>query len=186
MHGRTFSATTSRRRYIRGPAHPAQRFAAKVDPRGPLSLFHGAPGPCHLWTNSLNNKGYGTFWHRRTVKAHRFAYEQARGPIPEGLEVDHVCRRRACVNPGHLRAVTHRENILASSNHVAARAAVTHCPAGHAYDQANTYRAPDGTRKCRPCKNARSRATRAAQRAAQRAPVAPLRLRTTPTLERAA
>lgn len=165
---------------------PAQRFAAKVDPRGPLSLFRGAPGPCHLWTNSLNNKGYGTFWHTRTVKAHRFAYEQAHGPIPDGLEVDHQCRRRDCVNPGHLRAITHRENILASSNHVARRAAVTHCPAGHAYDDANTYRAPDKTRKCRACKNAQNRAARAAKRAPQLATIEPLRPRTDRTLERAA
>ncbi|MEU4998269.1 HNH endonuclease signature motif containing protein [Streptomyces sp. NPDC021622] len=165
---------------------PAQRFAAKVDTTGPWSLRRNCPGPCHLWDSSLNNKGYGTFWNGRTVKAHRFAYEQAHGPIPDGLEVDHQCRRRACVNPGHLRAITHRENILASSNHVAARAAVTHCPANHAYDEANTYRAPDNTRKCRACKNARSRAARAAQRDARLAPVAPLRPRTTPTLERAA
>ncbi|MCR8576181.1 HNH endonuclease signature motif containing protein [Streptomyces sp. Isolate_219] len=166
---------------------PAQRFAAKVDTAGPLPLIRGVLGPCHLWTGSLNDKGYGTFWaYGRTVKAHRYAYEQANGPIPDGLEVDHRCRRRDCVAPGHLDAVTHRVNILRSTNHVAARAAVTHCPAGHPYDDANTYRAPNGTRKCRACKNAHSRAARAAKRAPQLAPVEPIRPRTDHTLERAA
>ncbi|WP_371652479.1 MULTISPECIES: HNH endonuclease signature motif containing protein [unclassified Streptomyces] len=166
---------------------PAQRFAVKVDPRGPLPLIRGVLGPCHLWTGSLNDKGYGTFWaDGRTVKAHRYAFEQANGSIPDGLEVDHRCRRRNCVAVHHLDAVTHRVNILRSANHVARRAAVTHCPAGHAYDDANTYRAPNGTRKCRACKNAQARAARAAKRAPQLAAVEPIRLRTDHHLERAA
>lgn len=166
---------------------PAQRFAAKVDATGPLPLIRGVLGPCHLWTGSLNNKGYGTFWaHGHTVKAHRYAYEQANGPIPDGLEIDHRCRRRNCVAPHHLDAVTHRVNILRSANHVAARAAVTHCPTDHPYDGTNTYRAPNGTRKCRTCKNARNRAARAAKRAPQLAAVEAIRLRTDHTLERAA
>ncbi|APD18791.1 HNH endonuclease [Streptomyces phage Raleigh] len=166
---------------------PAARFAAKVNPTGPWSLRRDCPGPCHLWDGAQNEKGYGTFWVAgRTVKAHRYAYEQHLGPIPAGLEVDHRCRRRECVAPGHLEAVTHRVNVLRSTNHVAQRAAVTHCPAGHAYDQPNTIRAKDGTRKCRACKNAAARAARARAREARLAPVAPLRPRTSRTLERAA
>ncbi|CAL9481199.1 HNH endonuclease signature motif containing protein [Streptomyces sp. enrichment culture] len=162
---------------------PAQRFAAKVT-TGPLSLRRGAPGPCHLWTGATNERGYGSFWaDGRTVKAHRWSYEQHVGPIPPGLDVDHICRRRACVNPAHLRAVTHRDNILASTNHVARRAAVTHCPAGHPYDETHTYRAPNGTRKCRTCKLARLRAARAAAREPQ---LATLHTLTTPTTERQA
>jgi hypothetical protein len=146
---------------------PASRFAAKIA-LGPLSLRHGAPGPCHLWTGAQTEKGYGSFWaDGRTVKAHRYAYELYVGPIPAGLDVDHICRRRACVNPRHLRAVTHRDNILASTNHVARRAARTHCPAGHPYDDTHTYRAPNGTRKCRTCKAAAARARRAADREPQ-------------------
>ncbi|MFD8005725.1 HNH endonuclease [Streptomyces mirabilis] len=166
---------------------PAERFAEKVNTAGPLSLIRGVLGPCHLWDGSTNEKGYGTFWcDGRTVKAHRYAYEQANGPIPTGLEVDHRCRRRACVARGHLEAVTHRTNILRSTNHVAARAAVTHCPAGHPYDQANTIRAKNGTRKCRTCKNVSARASRAAKREARLATVEPIRPRTVPALERAA
>ncbi|MDJ1136239.1 HNH endonuclease signature motif containing protein [Streptomyces iconiensis] len=159
------------------PRVPApERFAAMVNTAGPISLVRGVLGPCHHWDGSLNENGYGSFWGAdRTVKAHRFAYEQAHGPIPAGLDVDHRCRNRACVRPSHLRAVTHRENILASSNHVARRAAVTHCPTGHAYDEANTYRAKNGTRKCRACKTTAQRAARAAARERQLAPVAPIR-----------
>ncbi|KAA6215127.1 HNH endonuclease [Streptomyces albofaciens JCM 4342] len=165
---------------------PAARFAAKVTTAGPWSLRRDCPGPCHLWAGATNEKGYGSFWvDGHTVKAHRYAYEQAHGPIPTGLEVDHRCRRRECVAPAHLDAVTHRTNILRSTNHVAARAAVTHCPAGHPYDQANTVRAKNGTRKCRTCKNASARAARAAKREAPLASVTPIRP-TAPTLERAA
>ena len=166
---------------------PAERFADKVNTAGPWSLRRHCPGPCHLWDGSTNEKGYGTFWaDGRTVKAHRYAYEQANGPIPAGLEVDHRCRRRACVAPSHLDAVTHRVNILRSANHVAMRAAVTHCPAGHRYDQANTIRAKNGTRKCRACKNAQARAARAAKRAPRLATVHPIRPRPARALERAA
>ncbi|MGI5450558.1 HNH endonuclease signature motif containing protein [Streptomyces sp. CA-243310] len=165
---------------------PAERFAAKVNPAGPLPLIRGVIGPCHLWEGSTNAAGYGTFWAGQSVKAHRFAYEQARGPIPTGLELDHRCRQRACVRVSHLDAVTHRVNILRSSNHVAHRAAVTQCPAGHPYDAANTYRAPNGTRKCRACNATRTRNTRAIKREAQLAAVTPLHPRTDPTLERAA
>lgn len=160
----------------------AERFAAKVNTAGPLSLIRGVLGPCHLWTGSSNGKGYGTFWlDGRTVKAHRAAVELADGqPIPNGLEVDHRCRNRACVRRSHLDPVTHRVNILRSTNHVAARAAVTHCPAGHAYDEANTYRAPNGTRKCRACKRTAARARRAAAREQQLAPITPITTATTP------
>ncbi|MGI5353457.1 HNH endonuclease signature motif containing protein [Streptomyces sp. CA-250714] len=160
---------------------PAERFEQNVDRGGPTPLVRDVHGRCWIWTGATNEKGYGTFWaDGRTVKAHRYAVELADGqPVPNGLDVDHQCRNRACVRRSHLRAITHRENVLASSNHVARRAAVRACPAGHAYDAANTYRAPNGTRKCRACKREKARAARAAAREQQLATVAPIRTRTT-------
>lgn len=143
------------------PATPAWRYWSKVRFDGPLPLVRGVTGRCHVWTGSRNEAGYGTFWLNRTIKAHRHAVELAdAAPIPAGLDVDHRCRNRACVRRSHLRAVTHRVNVLASTNHAAYRAAQTHCLRGHPFDAVNTYRARNNTRKCRTCKRAADRATR--------------------------
>jgi hypothetical protein len=81
------------------------------------------------------------------------AWELARGPIPEGLEIDHLCRRRLCVNPRHMAVVTHRENNARGMSLSAIAARQTHCAAGHPFDDANTYRPPGApdTRMCRAC-----------------------------------
>ncbi|CAL9530197.1 HNH endonuclease [Streptomyces sp. enrichment culture] len=150
----------------------AERFAAKVNPHGPVSLYRGAPGPCHLWTGGARSKRphdagqfgeyYGAFHaDGRTVRAHVYAYEQAHGPLPEPLddeprpEVDHLCRRRNCVNPAHLQAVDHRTNTLRSTGPTALNARKTHCHNGHPFTTANTRRRPDGARTCRTCERAR-------------------------------
>ncbi|MGW0134854.1 HNH endonuclease [Streptomyces sp. NPDC003299] len=135
---------------------PAERFNAFVDTNGPIPLIRGVHGRCHVWTRATNAKGYGRFWaDGRNRLAHVYAYEQAHGPVPAGHDVDHRCRNRRCVNPAHLRALTHRDNILASANHVAYRAAQTHCHRGHPFDDANTRRRKNGTRACRACDRAR-------------------------------
>lgn len=70
-------------------------------------------GDCWEWTPPVGNHGYGEFarqGERRTVLAHRYAYELLVGPIPDGLEIDHLCRNKACVNPDHLEPVTKSEN----------------------------------------------------------------------------
>jgi 4-alpha-glucanotransferase len=71
-------------------------------------------GDCIVWIGRHDNDGYGNFWTgNRTEGAHRVAWKLVHGPIPAGLQVDHLCRNRACVNVAHLRVCTFRENIFA-------------------------------------------------------------------------
>ncbi|MFG2076909.1 HNH endonuclease signature motif containing protein [Nonomuraea maritima] len=102
---------------------------------------------CWLWTGTIGRlNGYGTFSVRqKKVYAHRWAYEHFVGPIPEGYQVDHLCRVRDCVNPTHLEAVTQEENLRRQA------AAVTHCHEGHEYTEKNTRVTSYGTRRCRTC-----------------------------------
>ena len=112
---------------------------------------------CWVWTGARNPKGYGRFRvDDKLASAHRFAYEQFVGRIPDGLVLDHLCRNRGCCNPEHLRACTNRENIFApgSESPTAVHAAKTHCPDGHPYDAANTYMWR-GHRHCRECSRRR-------------------------------
>lgn len=135
-----------------------ERFWAKVDKDGPAPAHRPELGPCWLWTAAINkDTGYGAFGaeHRRMVSAHRYAYELVHQKIPDGLQIDHLCRVRACVNPEHLEAVTQRENIMRGEGASALNAAKTACPAGHDYDEANTYVTPSGGRQCRECRRLR-------------------------------
>ncbi|TBO59895.1 HNH endonuclease [Streptomyces kasugaensis] len=96
--------------------------------------------------------------------AHRVSYEAFVAPIPDGLVIDHLCRNRGCVNPEHLDAVTQRVNVLRGESPAAARARQVACIHGHQLDATNTYRAANGTRKCRRCRaNARERSRRRRQ-----------------------
>lgn len=125
------------------------RFLAKVD----------RSGLCWLWTAYTNPRGYGQFGigsrtdgTAKVIPAHRWAYEHWVGPIPDGLTIDHLCRNRPCVNPDHLEPVTQGENTLRGDTFQAENLAKTHCPQGHPYDEANTYRYSDGKRACRECR----------------------------------
>lgn len=100
-------------------------------------------GDCVIWAGRRDADGYGR---TNGCLAHRVAYERRFGPIPDGLQLDHLCRNRACVNPEHLEPVTHAENMRRS-----APAQKTKCSNGHAYDDLNTYIRPTGQRDCRVC-----------------------------------
>lgn len=91
---------------------------------------------------------------RVSKSAHREAYKAFKGEIPDGLELDHLCRVRNCVNPDHLEPVTRLENARRGIGGLMAglrQRAKTHCPAGHPYAPENTYFRANGNRMCVTC-----------------------------------
>lgn len=117
----------------------------------PLTRIAAGPNGCCLWTGPVDTHGYGR--HGKPV-AHRVIYELIVGPIPDGLELDHLCRVPRCVNPHHLEPVTHAENVrrgMAGSVNGARLRAKTHCKRGHQFTSENTYVYPNGERECRTC-----------------------------------
>lgn len=134
-----------------------ERFWEKVNRTGPVSVYRPDLGQCWLWTKRLDKDGYGQFrigsrtdGSSRQVGAHRLSYEWEYGFVPVGLELDHLCRVRACVRPSHLEAVTSLENIQRGNAGIHERLK-TCCPRGHPYDDQNTYWRPNGNRECRTC-----------------------------------
>lgn len=116
-------------------------------------------GGCWEWRASRYPNGYGgyTVGQRRKRVAHRVAYEVLVGDVPAGLELDHLCRVRHCVNPAHLEPVSHSENQLRGAGPAkrsAFFASITHCKHGHEYTTATTYRDKYGKRRCRTCQRA--------------------------------
>ena len=110
---------------------------------------------CWEWGGARSKAGYGQIrsgGRGVLLYAHRVAYELARGPIPPGLVIDHLCRNRGCVNPDHLEVVTNGENLLRGDTFAAENARKTHCPYGHPYQGDNLYLTPKhGHRQCRIC-----------------------------------
>lgn len=107
-------------------------------------------GECWVFTGRKTPNGYGTVYHNGKPKVtHRFMYEKFVGPIPEGLQLDHLCRNRACCRPAHLEPVTHAENLRRGRH---AGREKTSCPKGHAYTGDNLYTTPAGDRRCRTCR----------------------------------
>ena len=133
----------------------SERFWAKVNQHGPIPEFRPDLGRCWIWKAARAGGGtgqYGRFYDgHRDVSAHRWAWEHFKGPIPEGLAIDHLCQVKLCVNPAHLEPVTQAENVRRYSR------AIKKCVHGHAYTKENTYIRPQGRRKCRECNRRRNR-----------------------------
>lgn len=132
-----------------------ERFWEKVDKL--------VASPCWQWIGARESrkgvKKYGHFWGGENhCQAHRWSYEHFVGPIPEGLQLDHLCRNTACVNPAHLEPVTARVNTLRGGGFAFKNSQKTHCPNGHELSGANLI--PDqlarGKRTCYICKQANS------------------------------
>lgn len=118
---------------------------------------------CHEWVGSLNDSGYGVFYHNYSqYKAHRVVYSLNFGDPGENLVIDHLCRNRSCVNPAHLEAVSSQVNTLRGIGFAAKNALKGTCPRGHALIKPNHVSDMLGThgRSCRSCDNASRMARR--------------------------
>lgn len=140
-----------------------ERFWAKVDKAGPVPEARPELGPCWVWTAGKRWNGYANLGvtNSSSTVAHKFAYELLVGPVPDGLQLDHLCRVRHCVNPSHLEPVPQVVNILRGEAFTAKNAVKTHCPKGHAYVDGNIKwkkcRSGNMGRECLTCHRERER-----------------------------
>jgi hypothetical protein len=120
------------------------------------------PNGCHEWMKHRDSLGYGIInIERKRVRVHRTVWQLANGPIPAGMVICHRCDNPPCALLEHLWIGTVAENNAdrdAKGRTVYPQLAVTHCPQGHAYDEANTHTTPKGARKCRACARAWAKA----------------------------
>jgi hypothetical protein len=142
------------------PKPPPERFWPKVQ--------GGGVDECWLWQGTKGSRGHGRFYvaPNQFTGAHRFAYEQLIGPVPDGLVLDHLCLTPPCVNPWHLDPVTSAVNTRRAAD------LITVCPRGHEYDEANTQVDGRGFRHCRACRRYLARVRRSPQTPTPDAPVA--------------
>jgi len=114
------------------------------------------PGGCWLWQGEVNARGYGRIKRAgRKLFAHRVAHEIHKGAIPEGTEIDHLCRVKHCVNPDHLEAVPHEINV-GRGRAGARQREKTRCKHGHPFSEENTRWRGDGSRACKQCQRKRA------------------------------
>jgi hypothetical protein len=125
---------------------------AKTDRNGPVPEYRPDLGPCWLWTGS-KVEGYGKLKVEGAYKlAHRLVFECHGGPIAHGMQLDHLCRVRHCVNPSHLEQVTQTVNIMRGMSPIAINARKTHCSHGHLLEGGNVRIVRDGSRECVTCR----------------------------------
>ena len=142
---------------------PLERFEGKVNKNGPV--VKAELGPCWLWMGAMDKStGYGAMgFYGKTERTHIVAFKLFKGDIPYGLEIDHLCRIRLCVNPDHLDAVTQQVNLMRGMGPAAVNARKTHCKNGHEFTGENTYHLSNGSRCCRACQLAIKAAERRAE-----------------------
>src|SRR5262245_9618721 len=132
------------------PANTLQRLETRVEKI--------TESGCWIWMGPVNRDGYGKVgMNHKHLRRHRAFYEGLVGPIPSGMQLDHVCLVRCCVRPDHMRLATARENTLAPGSEAITKrlGAKTHCPQGHEYSPENTYVSKGPRRHCRACANER-------------------------------
>lgn len=148
-------------------AEPLLNLSSDIEERF-WARVHKVPAECWTWQSTTSPGGYGVFrFKNNKFSAHVWAYRRFVGPVPEGLQLDHLCHtrdtscsggdscpHRRCVNPEHLEPVTPRENTLRGKSIQAANADKTHCVNGHPFSAMNTRISPQGTRVCKACQRA--------------------------------
>jgi HNH endonuclease len=148
----------SKRYRYRPSRPPAERFWEEVNKNGPVPAHRPELGPCWLWLAYCRDGRYPWMYYEgHPLAAYRVAYILLVGPIPEGLQLDHLCRVTSCVNPAHLEPVTQQENIRRQME------AITHCPQGHKYTPENTGYSRGAGRNykyCRICSRVNAARTR--------------------------
>lgn len=149
--------TNTKRGMVRGePMRFVYRHQSRVrEPIEDKYVVDPATG-CWNWDRAQDGHGYGQYLHpvtKTNTHPHRYLYEREFGPIPDGLQIDHLCRNRLCVNPSHMEAVTPRENILRGVGSSAVAARKTHCVRGHEFAPENTHITTQGARACITCRH---------------------------------
>ena len=129
----------------------------------------GQRSACWIWPGYITSYGYGVIqrYRKKSLLAHRVIYEATVGDIPNGLQIDHLCRNRSCINPNHMEIVNARTNTLRGIGPTATNARKTHCSKGHRLMGTNLY-THKNRRRCRTCDVNRAKKRRRHSRAACR------------------